>query len=541
MRSINIDQFMTPYNDLSEGYAAKARAQEGMTNAMANIGASLAQRKAQERSLFAQREEGALDRASRERMDQRRLDAAAAEQGMAEQKAKAAAENERSIRVGKIIAAHQDEADPSKRAALESQLANDGVTIGSESSEGAGSAMGEMEQGPTSEIDSVPDMKMDRSLQAPRSPLGFDGGLGFSGSRPDVKALSPGKNGEPVGADPALISPFGVGSPGKLSMNPMDLTPPSQGMFYMFKGQPIAPVNVTLGDAQQTRSAQAGSQIAPFTEGGTPEENATFGRALTGASQSAGMGVPVKEAVDTAAKFSGQSFQNESSKRHTPGGGGGGGGVAAAPGGLSNAETDRKTNIIFKGYDHVLDTNKANEKVERYETTKRLSEVIKNSKGLTDNLVKVELAGLYQKGVLSDKDFARSVGGESYLDQIRQWISSGMEGEMSPELRGRFQKGLETYRASAERDMVRVVNTTWAYVDNPSVKDGKWVLAPAWNSQFGQYNHLLQGQPQGGGPVPGASAAPPAPTPGTTGNKEANVIDNDVARQMREIDAALGL
>lgn len=533
MRRINIDQFMTPYNDLSEGYAAKMRAQEGMTAAMANIGATLAQRKAQERSLLAQREEGALDRASREGIEQRRLADAVAERGATDQKAQQAAERERSVRVGRIIAAHQDEADPAKRAAMESQLASDGVTIGAEKT---GSYIGEMEQGPTNEIDSVPDVKMDLSLQTPKSPLGFGDELGFGGPRPNVKALSPGGSGEAVGADPSLISPFGLGTPNRLSLKTMDTAPPSQGMFYMFKGQPIAPINVTLGDAQETRAAQAGRQIAPFAQGGTEDQNATFGKALTGATDSAALGVPVKDAVDTALKSTGQLFQNESSKRHTPGGGGGKGG---APEGPSTAET----RLNYDGYKMVLQTSQANEKAEKYRSSLEMKHMIENERGLTDQGIKVQLATSMQSGVLSDKDFVRGVGGETWAQQLVQWFNQGMKGEMSDDLRERFKRGINAYHESSKRELKVAARTTRAFAYHPAVTDPR--LQAVWESSFGQYAaELEEGGPSGGslaGPAGAAPVAPSAPTPGTTGNKEATVIDDDTARELEEINKALGL
>jgi len=301
----------------------------------------------------------------------------------------------------------------------------------------------------------------------------------------DISSISTSAPAAPVApTTPGIPGPSAMGAPPP----PPEPAPQEElPMVYMLDGKPIATVGASLKDVQSTRAAQARAPYGAAAESGTDFEKEIFRSGAETAGRAAGTGLDVKDSqVETdkilaiRAEMERARIAQEGRVRKGRGGGGGGGG-GPATNYRERAADSRDIAISSENYFKTYDRMDAKTQRLVYDDLNGMVNTLQNSKGFTDNATKQKIVKALVSGVATNKDYAQTVEGGTFIAKIQSLFETYTSGSMGDLERERLVEGVRAMQADAQKRLSQTEDDLYRMVD------GNEELESIHDAQFGRF------------------------------------------------------
>ena len=543
LRGLNLDNIMRPAQE-GDGAKMMFEALSNMQNPLASMEKETYRRRAQEADI-AQREKENL-----------RLDGArTAERDQAASFAASKADVDKKGRVGKLIAGYEAAPDEVGRKQMATQLALEGVTLSGGKSSAPIPGPSALGGGPTGAapipgpgMAPTPAMAAEDAFLAEAEapmPAAPTGGVSDAGpSDGDIAGLfskdkwtgpdwaqaqddaveKVGKDAqsfvkdEPqvdissisTSAPAAPVAPTAPGIPGPSAMGapppPPEPTPQEElPLVYMRNGKPIAAVGASLKDVQSSRAAQASAPYGAAAESGTDFEKGIFRSGAETAGRAAGTGLDVKDSQVETDKILAIRAEMERARIAQEGrvrkGGGGGGGGGPATNYKERAADSRDIAISSENYFKTYDRMDAKTQRLVYDDLNGMVNTLQKSKGFTDNATKQKIVKALVNGVATNKDYAQTVEGGTFIAKIESLFETFTSGSMGDLERERLVEGVRAMQADAQKRLSQTEDDLYRMVD------GNEELESIHDAQFGRFRHRDNANSRRRNPSPKISEA----------------------------------
>jgi len=321
----------------------------------------------------------------------------------------------------------------------------------------------------------------------------------------DISSISTSAPAAPVApTTPGIPGPSAMGAPPP----PPEPAPQEElPMVYMLDGKPIATVGASLKDVQSTRAAQARAPYGAAAESGTDFEKEIFRSGAETAGRAAGTGLDVKDSqVETdkilaiRAEMERARIAQEGRVRKGRGGGGGGGG-GPATNYRERAADSRDIAISSENYFKTYDRMDAKTQRLVYDDLNGMVNTLQNSKGFTDNATKQKIVKALVSGVATNKDYAQTVEGGTFIAKIQSLFETYTSGSMGDLERQRLLEGVRSMQADAQKRLSQTEDDLYRMVD------GNEELESIHDAQFGRFRHRDNANSRRRNPSPKISEA----------------------------------
>jgi len=321
----------------------------------------------------------------------------------------------------------------------------------------------------------------------------------------DISSISTSAPAAPVApTTPGIPGPSAMGAPPP----PPEPAPQEElPMVYMLDGKPIATVGASLKDVQSTRAAQARAPYGAAAESGTDFEKEIFRSGAETAGRAAGTGLDVKDSqVETdkilaiRAEMERARIAQEGRVRKGRGGGGGGGG-GPATNYRERAADSRDIAISSENYFKTYDRMDAKTQRLVYDDLNGMVNTLQNSKGFTDNATKQKIVKALVSGVATNKDYAQTVEGGTFIAKIQSLFETYTSGSMGDLERERLVEGVRAMQADAQKRLSQTEDDLYRMVD------GNEELESIHDAQFGRFRHRDNANSRRRNPSPKISEA----------------------------------
>ena len=323
----------------------------------------------------------------------------------------------------------------------------------------------------------------------------------------DISSISTSAPAAPVApTTPGIPGPSAMGAPPP----PPEPAPQEElPMVYMLDGKPIATVGASLKDVQSTRAAQARAPYGAAAESGTDFEKEIFRSGAETAGRAAGTGLDVKDSqVETdkilairAEMERARIAQEGRVRKGRGGGGGGGGGGGPATNYRERAADSRDIAISSENYFKTYDRMDAKTQRLVYDDLNGMVNTLQNSKGFTDNATKQKIVKALVSGVATNKDYAQTVEGGTFIAKIQSLFETYTSGSMGDLERQRLLEGVRSMQADAQKRLSQTEDDLYRMVD------GNEELESIHDAQFGRFRHRDNANSRRRNPSPKISEA----------------------------------